>query len=307
MKLKPHYAEKIWGGDFLSRVKGRKKSAPIGELLEVSILEGQSSEYDQKPLSDLFNDSELTYCVKFIETTQNLSVQVHPDDSYASSVENSRGKAECWLILEANPGEGIYLGLKEGVTRESFCDAIEKKENLNELMNFYPVKRGDFFFVPPGSIHAIGKGVLLLEVQQSCGVTYRVWDWNRVGLDGKPRDLHIKKAMDVINFEPDMNSKKYFRYSANGFNDTHEYEMATHQDFSFKMLEGKKGEKLDVRLNLRGRPTAVVCLKGIVGINRDGQKQKLSEYMTVLCPKGDLPDSLSVEVLSEECFVAIIH
>ena len=124
MKLKPHYAEKIWGGDFLSRVKGRKKSAPIGELLEVSILKGQSSKYDEKPLSEIFSETDLTYCVKFIETTQNLSVQVHPDDNYANNVESSRGKAECWLILEANPGEGIYLGLKDGVTREKFLEVI---------------------------------------------------------------------------------------------------------------------------------------------------------------------------------------
>ena len=307
MKMKPFYAEKVWGGDFLSRIKGRKKSSPIGELLEVSVLKDCPTLYNDIPLYEFINENEITYCVKFIETTQNLSIQVHPGDDYAQEFENSRGKAECWLILEANPGEGIYLGLKDGVTKERFCDAIEKKEELNELMNFYPVKRGDFFFVPPGSIHAIGKGVLLLEVQQSCGVTYRVWDWNRKGLDGKPRDLHIKQAMDVINFEPNMNNKKFFQYSPNGFADTNEYEMATHTDFSFKMLEGKKGEKIEVNLNSRGRPTSVICLKGIVGLNRADEKQRLSEYMTVVCPKSDRPDKLVVEILSDECFLAIVH
>tara|TARA_B100000925_G_scaffold262107_1_gene219222 strand:+ start:10294 stop:11232 length:939 start_codon:yes stop_codon:yes gene_type:complete len=307
MKLKPYYAQKVWGGDFLSRVKGRKKSDPIGELLEVSILKDSPSSYNDCPLYELFNENEITYCVKFIETTQNLSVQVHPGDEYAKEVENSRGKAECWLILEANPGEGIYLGLKDGVSKERFTEAIEKKEELNELMNFYPVKKGDFFFVPPGSIHAIGKGVLLLEVQQSCGVTYRVWDWNRLDLNGKPRELHIKKAMDVINFDPNFNTKRFFQYSDKGFSETHEYEMATHQDFSFKMVEGKKSEKIKVELNKRGRPTAIICLKGIVQIHRGNDSAKLSEYMTVLCPKGDQPDVMDLDVLSSECFLAVIH
>ena len=96
-----------------------------------------------------FNENEITYCVKFIETTQNLSVQVHPGEEYANRTENSKGKAECWLILEANPGEGIYLGLKEGVTKDRLTEAIERKEALNELMNFYPVKKEISFLCLP--------------------------------------------------------------------------------------------------------------------------------------------------------------
>ena len=161
--------------------------------------------------------------------------------------------------------------------------------------------------MPPGSIHAIGKGVLLLEVQQSCGVTYRVWDWDRMDLNGEPRELHIQKAMDVINFDPSQNTKKYFQYSDKGFSETHEYEMATHQDFSFKMVEGKKGEKLRIEMNKRGRPSAIICLKGIVHLARGNDSSKLSEYMTVLCPKGDQPDYLELDVLSGECFIAVIH
>ena len=307
MKLKPYFSEKVWGGHFLSRVKGRKKSEAIGELLEVSILKDSPSTFDGTPLSEFFHDNELTYLIKFIETTQNLSIQVHPDDDYASVHENTRGKAECWLILEANPGEGIYLGLKHDVTTEDFLNAVERKEPLNELMNFYPVKRGDFFFVPPGSIHAIGKGILLLEVQQSCGVTYRVWDWDRVGLDGAPRELHIKQAMDVINFLPEKNDKKFFQFSSAGLAQTHEYELATHRDFTFNMVQGEKGEKIKVPLNEKGRPSSLICLKGIVNAHREQETVRVSEYMSVICPKNEEPDEVTLEVLSENCYIAVIH
>ena len=204
----------------------------MGEALEISTLDGQNSKVGDQDLSSIVG--KLSYLVKLIETTDNLSVQVHPNDEYANRVEQSLGKSECWLVLDAKDGAGIYLGFKPGVTKEAFETAVIKSEAVDRLLNFYPVKRGDFFFVPAGSIHAIGANVLLAEVQQSCGVTYRVWDWNRTGLDGKPRELHLKKALDVIEFDENKNQLSYFDFQERVF-DKSSGVLAKHKDFKFQI------------------------------------------------------------------------
>lgn len=237
MKLSPYAAQKVWGGEFLKKQKNIKAESAVGETLEISTLAGQNSTYKNQPLSEI--TGELSYLVKLIETTDNLSVQVHPGNEYAAQVENSKGKSECWLILDAQVGAGIYLGFKSGVSKEMFQTAIEKGEAVNKLLNFYPVKRGDFFFVSAGAIHAIGSGVMLAEVQQNCGVTYRVWDWNRLGINGKPRELHVKKAMDVTDFREDRNIKEYFQFQENVF-EHGEFLLAEHEDFNFSILTEKR-------------------------------------------------------------------
>ena len=236
LKLSPYADEKVWGGELLKKIKNIKSSNAVGETFEISTLQNQNSYVGEVELSRLVDD--LPYLVKLIETTDNLSIQVHPGDEYAKRVEKSRGKTECWLILSANEGAGIYLGFKPGVSPSIFKSAIEKGDSVNKLLEFHPVKPGDFFYVPSGSIHAIGVGILMAEVQQSCGVTYRVWDWNRKGLDGKPRDLHIDKAMDVINFEELKNKKSYFQFKENVF-DHGEILLASHEDFHFKLVKNK--------------------------------------------------------------------
>ncbi len=138
--------------------------------------------------------SPLNFLVKLIDARENLSVQVHPNDKWAHELENSRGKTECWLIMNAEPGAGIFLGLKTGAPVNEFVEAVRSGQALDSLLRFFPVKRGDFFSVPAGAIHAIGAGVTLLEVQQSSGITYRVWDWSRTD-----RELHIEKALKVLD------------------------------------------------------------------------------------------------------------
>ena len=237
MKLRPYAAQKVWGGEFLKKQKNITSQSAVGETLEISTLAGQNSTYKNQHLSEI--TGELSYLVKLIETTDNLSVQVHPGNEYALQVENSKGKSECWLILDAQDGAGIYLGFRPGVSKEVFQTAIEKGEAVNELRNFYPVKRGDFFFVSAGAIHAIGAGVMLAEVQQNCGVTYRIWDWNRLGLNGKPRELHVKKAMDVTDFSEERNIKEYFQFKENVF-DHGDVLLAKHEDFNFSILMEEK-------------------------------------------------------------------
>jgi mannose-6-phosphate isomerase len=139
--------------------------------------------------------------VKLLDANRSLSVQVHPNDAYARVNENnSLGKTEMWVVLDAKPGAQLQLGVKEGTTPEHFRQAI-KDGNLEQYLHYLPVKAGDHICVPAGSLHAIMDGTLIAEIQQNSNLTYRVYDWNRVGVDGKPRTLHIDKSLDVINFD----------------------------------------------------------------------------------------------------------
>ena len=235
--LKPHLVTKVWGGENLKKIREAEAfNGPLGESWEVSCLEEGpclvKKEDQWVSLNELISTEKLPYLVKYIDTTDNLSIQVHPGDEFARLHESSSGKTECWLILDSQVGSGIYLGLRPGITSAQIEMAIKNKEDLSKLLNFYPVKRGDFFFVPSGSIHAIGKGVTLAEIQQSSGITYRVWDWNRLGLDGKERELHIEKALKVVEFDQSKNSLEYFKSMKKLLSQEGRVELIRHRDFN---------------------------------------------------------------------------
>ncbi|MCU0507911.1 MAG: class I mannose-6-phosphate isomerase [Anaerolineae bacterium] len=138
--------------------------------------------------------------IKLLDAAQPLSVQVHPDDAYALEREgNELGKTEMWVVLAARPGAELILGVKAGATREAFRAAL-LAGRPEPLLHRLPVKPGDHLCVPAGAVHAIMDGLLIAEIQQNSNTTYRVFDWNRVGADGRPRALHIDKALDVIDF-----------------------------------------------------------------------------------------------------------
>lgn len=146
--------------------------------------------------------------IKLIDACDNLSVQVHPDNEYAQRVEGEYGKTEMWYIVDCDEGAELIYGFKEEISKEEFRKAIESNMLL-EKVNRIPVKKGDVFFIPSGTLHAIGKGILIAEIQQNSNTTYRVYDYGRVGADGKPRDLHIEKALDVTTLTPAKAQKKY--------------------------------------------------------------------------------------------------
>lgn len=143
--------------------------------------------------------------VKLIDARDNLSVQVHPDDAYALANEGEYGKTEMWYIVEAEPDAELIYGFKESITKEEFRRAIEENTLLKKV-NRVPVKKGDVFFIEAGTLHAIGKGILIAEIQQNSNTTYRVYDYGRVGADGKPRELHVEKALAVTNLTPAVNT-----------------------------------------------------------------------------------------------------
>ena len=221
--FKPHLVERVWGGRQLQTVLGKDlpEDGPFGESWEVSAHPSQPSAVAAGPLAGktiaelcaeygtafmgtaLAGDAAFPLLFKYLDAAAVLSVQVHPDDAYAREHENGQlGKAEAWYVLASAAGGAIYHGLVSGTTRESFRDALASGR-VGECLRKVSVQAGDCFYQPPGTVHAIGSGVLLAEIQQSSDLTYRVYDWGRVGLDGKPRELHIDKALDVIDFSPD--------------------------------------------------------------------------------------------------------
>ena len=139
--------------------------------------------------------------IKLIDAKGDLSVQVHPDNDYAMRVEGEYGKTEMWYIVDCEPGASLLYGFKEKISKEEFERRIADN-TLLEVCNRVPVKKGDVFFIDSGTLHAIGKGILICEIQQNSNTTYRIYDYGRVGKDGKPRELHVKKAIDVTKLEP---------------------------------------------------------------------------------------------------------
>jgi len=220
--LLPAYKDYIWGGSNLKTVWG--KDSPYdctAESWEVSAHSGGPSVVAAGPLKGrtlnealtpdlLFTEtSQFSHCfrgnlpvlIKFIDAAQNLSVQVHPGDAFARANENDLGKTEMWYICDAEKDAGIYCGFKRDTDAAEVRDAVEKN-SLQGLLNFIRVKRGESYFIPAGTVHAIGAGITICEIQQNSNVTYRLYDYGRTGADGRPRPLHVEKGLAVASFTP---------------------------------------------------------------------------------------------------------
>ena len=139
--------------------------------------------------------------IKLIDAKDNLSVQVHPDNEYALKNEGEYGKTEMWYIIDAEPGAELLYGVEKKITAKELSDSLQNG-TITDICHHAPVKKGDVFFIPAGTIHAIGKGILLAEVQQNSNTTYRLYDYGRLGNDGKPRQLHVKQGSEVCSLEP---------------------------------------------------------------------------------------------------------
>jgi len=205
-----HGPETPWGGHALKELFGKNSPDEItGESLEVSALPGHESrvangEYAGKTLRDLFplwgkcltgrKENGFPLLLKLLDTRQPLSVQVHPDDSYALSHEGKPGKSEAWYILDAAPGAQLVYGIDtHGQSLRSVLDEGRLESSLCRT----EVHAGDVFYIPAGTVHALGSGIRCYEIQQASDLTYRLWDWGRIGKDGKPRPLHIEQALSV--------------------------------------------------------------------------------------------------------------
>lgn len=205
-QLKGATKDYIWGGTKLQRYG--YAGDRIAEAWVLSFHPDGPSTVDGRPATEVLprkmwgrncdRFAQFPVLVKLIDARDDLSVQVHPSDEYALKNEGQYGKTEMWYVLEADAGAGLYVGFKESLDKETFRRLIET-DGLVSAMNFFPVKPGDCFFIPAGTVHAIGKGCLIAEVQQNSNLTYRVYDHGRLGADGKPRPLHIDKAVAVAD------------------------------------------------------------------------------------------------------------
>ncbi len=209
--LTPALKDFIWGGNRLPAEYGYDTALPkVAEAWVLSCHPQGSSVVKNGPLAGKTLPEvlacwgitqEFPLLIKFIDARDRLSVQVHPDDDYARRVEGEQGKTEMWYVLDCEPGAQLLYGVNRALTKEEFKQHIEEN-TIDEIANYVAVKPGDCFFIPAGTLHAIGAGILLAEVQQNSATTYRVSDYGRLGADGKPRALHVDKALDVTTLTP---------------------------------------------------------------------------------------------------------
>ena len=233
LKLIPATRSPIWSGKRLRDKWGKISDSDIGESWELCVRRDavnviENGEFGGKLLSDLiseygeaitgnaeFTSENFPLLIKLIDAGDDLSVQVHPDDDYASRIENDRGKTEMWYIVDAEPDSRIVFGLCDGIGKEELSAAIASgnPRALGDILNYVPVRAGECYFIPAGLPHAIGKGILIAEIQQNCDLTYRMYDYGRLGLDGKPRELHVEKALDVTRSfkKSEIDSIRYLR------------------------------------------------------------------------------------------------
>lgn len=300
VKLSPVFKDYLWGGHTLVEAYGKDFNGEIlAESWEVSCHKDGPSmiasgshigmslpDYITLKGNEILGSKSLDYedfplLIKFIDAKQDLSIQVHPNNDYALKHENQYGKTEMWYVMDALPGASIYYGTKQEVDKKTFREAIESNRIL-EILNKVPVSKGDAILVEAGTIHAIGAGVMICEVQQNSNVTYRVYDFDRVGVDGKRRDLHIEKSLDVSNLKPlDSNFKNHEILEES--ETSSRKQLIKHEMFDVQIVEldGHSTFKVD-----ESSFVAIVCLEGDFELN-DGETIKLKKGDSAFVEAGN--------------------
>lgn len=221
LKFEPIFVEKVWGGNKLNKNlnKNVASDVKIGESWEISAVKDRESvvangflagntieDLIEIYMGELVGDKiylkygvEFPLLFKFIDANDKLSIQVHPDDDTAKHRHYAYGKTEMWYVVDAEPDAEIIVGFNKHLPKSDFINKLDDKSFLDYL-NFEKIKKGDVFYIPSGRIHALLKGTMVAEIQQTSDITYRLYDWDRNGLDGEPRELHIDLAFDVIDF-----------------------------------------------------------------------------------------------------------
>lgn len=303
LKFKPRVKERIWGGQAILKKKGKSvarlsKDKLYGESWDLSSVKGDVSvvangflkgnnleEIIEVYMGELVGEEnfekyglEFPLLVKYLDCNDKLSVQVHPNDELAEERHNSFGKTEAWYVVDCKPGAAIYLGFKNlELTREEYIAAVAESR-LEELLNRVEVKPGDVFFIPAGTVHALGAGIEVVEVQQTSDVTYRIYDWDRVDASGKGRELHTALAVDAIDFEADAEllHRKYELTKGGA---------ATVIESSYftMTLHDVDGEKLLDRASLDSF-IIYIALNGSAQVIADGVEESLEEGEVMLIP-----------------------
>jgi len=290
LRFKPAYQTVVWGGRRMEVFRNDLPSGPIGESWDLAdhargmsvVVDGPLAGTTVKDLTKRFGAAlvgpsytggDFPLMVKLIDANDRLSIQVHPDDRLAKELKvGERGKTECWYLL--SDGGELFVGTKASVTKESFAAAREAG-TLADTLNRFVTNAGDFFFIPARTVHALGTGCLIYEIQQTCDTTFRVDDWGRVGLDGKPRPLHINESLATIDF------------SAGATRAAGDFEV--HADGRVRALARcpyfHVDEHRTKRLNHHGTSCAIVtCIAGHGRLNTAAGFAPLTPMTTVLVP-----------------------
>ncbi|MEM7187659.1 MAG: type I phosphomannose isomerase catalytic subunit [Bacteroidota bacterium] len=294
--FKPQLQPKIWGGERLAADYGKRSSGKIGESWEVSGVEGHVSlvtngALEGRPLNHLiasygpellgktvFDTFGKTFplLIKFIDAKEDLSVQLHPDDKIAKERHNSFGKTEMWYILDAEENARLILGFNVPMDKEQYQEHLAAG-TLTEALREVPVVPGDAFYIKPGTVHAIGAGTVLAEIQQTSDITYRIYDWDRPDVDGTMRALHTELALDVIDFSSSSEAELAYTAIADGAAG-----ICTSPYFETKLLQLSK----PMTRSVRDIDSFVIymCTEGAVVVTAMGHSEKIKKGTTLLVP-----------------------
>ena len=298
IKFTPILKDKIWGGTKLKSILNKNiLSEKCGESWELSGIDGDVSlvkngflkgnslnELIEIYMSDLVGEKiyetfgeEFPLLFKFIDAANTLSIQVHPDDKLAKKRHNAYGKTEMWYIVESEDKADIITGFKKEINKADYLKAFNE-QNLQSILNVEKVKKGDSYFIPAGRVHAIGKGVLLAEVQQTSDITYRIYDWNRTDNDGNGRELHTDLAIDAIDYKHYNSYKTDYKLEKNIPSN-----LADTKYFTTNLLELDK----TIENNYAFLDSFVVymCMEGELTISlNNGTRENLYKGETILIP-----------------------
>lgn len=298
LKFQPIYKDKIWGGTRLKELFN-KDFSPLpncGESWEISgvkdnlsivangFLAGNNiNELTEIYMGELVGEkifeqygNDFPLLIKLLDTESYLSIQVHPDDTFALKHHESLGKTEMWVVLDAQPGAEIITGFNREITRETYVEYLESGR-LKEILNIEKAQKGDVYYIPAGRIHAIGAGITLLEIQQTSDVTYRVYDWDRKDEKGQYRDLHTEQALQVLDF------KKYDSYKTPyALKQNQPSELVKSPYFTTRMLEFDKDREFDY--TFVDSFVIYCCIEGNCLINYPGGVEVMQAGNTVLIP-----------------------
>jgi mannose-6-phosphate isomerase len=297
LKFTPILKDKIWGGTKLKSLFNKAASTDkLGESWELSGYEGDESVVTNGFLAgnnltelieiymgeligdNVFDEYGLSFPLlfKLIDANDNLSIQVHPNDEVAAERHNSFGKTEMWYVLDADPGSSLIIGFSDDCSRETYLEAM-KKDKVEELLHKVPVTKGDVFFIPAGRVHAIGKGVVVAEIQQSSDITYRIYDYKRKDAQGNERELHTEQALDVIDFGASKQPETIYTPLLNETTPLITCDYFTTNLLRFDKRVERQYAKIDSFV-------AYMCLEGSFTIDVEGDHTTVVKGDTVLIP-----------------------
>jgi mannose-6-phosphate isomerase len=316
LKFTPIYKDKIWGGNKIKTVLNKDFGdlPNCGESWELSGVEGNVSvvsngflagntleELIEVYMGDLVGDQifetfgiEFPLLIKFIDANDNLSIQVHPDDELSKKRHNAYGKTEMWYVMQADPGSKLQSGFNRQVDQEEYLEKLEKNE-LPDILNFEEVTSGDVFFIPAGRVHAIGKGILLAEIQQTSDITYRIYDYDRRDDQGNPRELHTELALEAIDFKLFPEYKSHYKVILN-----ESVELVKCNYFITNLIVIDQSTEKDY--NQLDSFVIYICLEGTLKIETESGSETLQKGETILKPASIenvklKPGSVSVKLL----------